>query len=221
MKFSAAVRDLAQALGRISSATPQRSPMPVLENLLLQLEGSTLTLTATDMDITMATRLDVRGDRDGALLIPAKRLTDTVKAFEQGECVFDADPTSRRVTIQTGTGEYRLTGLDAADFPQVAKFEPRISIALSQATFAEMVERTVFAVSSDEFRPAMTGVLFQFRPEEIRAVATDGFRLVRVIDRQTPADVTEPLDIIVPPKALQLAARSVNNSEITSAARSC
>ncbi|MBC8145629.1 MAG: DNA polymerase III subunit beta, partial [bacterium] len=214
MKFTAAVKDLAQALGRISSATPQRSPMPVLENLLLELDGSTLTMTATDMDITMSTRLEVRGDRNGALLIPAKRMTDTVKAFEQGECVFDADPTTRRVTLQTGTGEYRLTGLDAADFPQVAKFEPRISITLPQGTFSEMVERTVFACSADEFRPAMTGVLFQFRPEEIRAVATDGFRLVRVIDRQTPADVAEPLDIIVPPKALQLASRSVGSAEI-------
>ena len=214
MKFTAAVKDLAQALGRIASATPQRSPMPVLENLLLELEGSTLSMTATDMDITMTTRLEVRGERNGALLIPAKRLTDTVKAFEQGEVSFEADPTTRRVTLKTGTGEYRLTWLDPADFPQVAKFEPRIALTLPQGTFSAMVERTIFACSTDEFRPAMTGVLFQFRPEEIRAVATDGFRLVRIIDRQSPVDVTETLDIIVPPKALQLSARSVGEAEI-------
>src|SRR5512133_3674755 len=161
MKLTAAVKDLAQALARISAATPQRSPMPVLENLLLHLEGSTLSLTATDMDVTMTTQVEVRGERDGALLLPARRLTETIRAFEGGEASIEADPTTRRVTIRTGTGEFRLTGLDAADFPQVAKFEPRITLQLPHATFAAMVERTVFACSNDEFRPAMTGVLFQ------------------------------------------------------------
>ena len=72
MKFTVPVKDLAQALGRISSAIPQRSPMPVLENILLQLEGSILSLTATDMDITITTTLEVRGERNGALLLPAR-----------------------------------------------------------------------------------------------------------------------------------------------------
>ena len=122
MKFTVAVKDFAQALGRISSATPQRSPMPVLENILLQLEGSDLRMTATDMDITITTRLEVRGERNGAMLIPARRLTDTVRALEHGELTLDADDTTKRIILVTVTGEYRLSGLDAADFPQMPKF---------------------------------------------------------------------------------------------------
>ncbi len=215
MKFTVAVKDFAQALGRISSATPQRSPMPVLENILLQLEGSDLRMTATDMDITITTRLEVRGERNGAMLIPARRLTDTVRALEHGELTLDADDTTKRIILVTVTGEYRLSGLDAADFPQMPKFEPKISLTLPLGKFAGMVERTSFACSADEFRPAMTGVLFQFRTDEIRAVATDGFRLVRVIDREMVPGVAESIDVIIPPKALGLVAKATIAADLT------
>jgi DNA polymerase-3 subunit beta len=215
MNFTVSVKDLAQALGRISSATPQRSPMPVLENTLLELEGSTLSLTATDMDITITTRLEVRGLRNGSILVPAKRLNDTVRALEQGELTFDADDNTKRIILKTSSGEYKLTGLDAAEFPQRAKFEPKISLNLPVGKFTGMIDRTMFACSSDEFRPAMTGVLFQFRPNEIRSVATDGFRLVRVIDHEGGENLTEQIDIIVPPKALQLASKAFSADEMT------
>jgi DNA polymerase-3 subunit beta len=215
MNFTATVKDFAQALGRISSATPQRSPMPVLENVLLELEGSTLSLTATDMDITITTRMDVRGLRNGSILVPAKRLTDTVRALEQGDLIFDADDNSKRIILKTSSGEYKLTGLDASEFPQRAKFEQKISLKLPLAKFIGMIDRTMFACSSDEFRPAMTGVLFQFRPNEIRSVATDGFRLVRIIDHDAQQEVGEQIDIIVPPKALQLASKAFGAEEIT------
>jgi len=215
MKFTVAVKDFAQALSRISSATPQRSPMPVLENVLLQLEGSHLSLTATDMDITITTVLEVRGERNGAILIPARRLTDTVRALDTGELTLDADLDTKRVTLMTDKGEYRLSGLDAGDFPQLPRFEPLMSLTLPMDKFSGMVDRTSFACSADEFRPAMTGVLFQFHPNEIRAVATDGFRLVRVIDREMQPDVSNPIDIIVPPKALQLATKAVSNGLLT------
>jgi DNA polymerase-3 subunit beta len=215
MNFTAAVKDFAQALGRISSATPQRSPMPVLENILLELEGSTLSMTATDMDITITTKLEVRGLRNGSILIPAKRLTDTVRALEQGELILDADLNSKRVILKTSSGEYKLTGLDAGEFPQRARFEPKISINLPVSKFTGMVDRTMFACSSDEFRPAMTGVLFQFRPNEIRTVATDGFRLVRVIDHEGADSHGEQIDIIVPPKALQLSSKAFTAETMT------
>ena len=173
MNFSVAVKDFAQALGRIASATPQRSPMPVLENVLLELEGSTLSLTATDMDITVTTTLEVRGTSNGSILVPAKRVTDTVRALELGELKFDVDPTNKRITLNTTSGEYKLSGLDASEFPQRAKFEPKVSLTLPLNKFTTMIDRTIFACSGDEFRPAMTGVLFQFRSNEIRAVATE------------------------------------------------
>jgi len=215
MNFSVAVKELAQALGRISSATPQRSPMPVLENILLDLHGSTLSLTATDMDITVTTLLEVQGAGDGAILVPARRLTDTVRALELGELRFEADASTKRIVLHTGSGEYKLSGLDASEFPQLPKFEPSVSLRLELGKFVGMIDRTIFAVSGDEFRPAMTGVLFQFRPDQMRAVATDGFRLVRVIDSSMAPEVGEQVDIIIPPKALQLASKAFAAEEIT------
>ena len=81
--------------------------------------------------------------------------------------------------------------------------------------FSGMIERTIFACSSDEFRLAMTGVLFQFRPDETRSVATDGFRLVRVIDHEAKAEVEEELDIVVQPKALHLATKAFETDSVT------
>lgn len=215
MKFTASVSDLARALGRVGGAIPARSPMPALENVLLRLDGSTLSVTATDMDITITTRVTVRGERNGAILVPAKRFTDTVRALAEGELTFDADPDSFRTTISVESGEFKLSGLTPDEFPKQPSFEGSVSIVLPRDKFNTMVERTILACSVDEFRPAMTGVLFQFRPEEIRAVATDGFRLVRVIDRETPANVAEELDIIIPPKGLALAMRAFETMSIT------
>lgn len=208
MNFTVAVKDLAQALARISSAIPQRSPMPVLENILLELEGSNLNLTATDMDITITTQLEVACLATGAVLVPARRLTDTIRALDSGELSFVADPDSRRVTLQTRGGEYKLSGMDPAEFPARVRFEATIALGLPRDKFSSMVERTMFACSTDEFRPAMTGVLFQFRADEMRAVATDGFRLVRVIDHETPVTLEGGVDVIIPPKALHLTERA-------------
>lgn len=215
MKFTASVNELARGLGRVSGAIPPRSPMPVLENVLLQLEGSVLSLTATDMDITITTRIQVQGERNGAILVPAKRFTDTVRALAEGELTFDADPDNYRILISVASGEFKLSGLSPDEFPKLVSFEGATSLNLPQEKFVKMVERTVFACSTDEFRPAMTGVLFQFRPEEVRAVATDGFRLVRVIDQETKPQVPEELDIIIPPKGLQLATRAFDSSDVT------
>jgi DNA polymerase-3 subunit beta len=215
MRFSASIQELASALGKVSGVVPPRSPMQVLENLHLELSGSELTLTATDMDITMSTKLSVKGEKDGSILVPAKRFTDTVRALPGGEMTFDADLDSWRVSISVPSGEFKLTGLSPDEYPKLVNFEGTVSMTLPKEKFAGMIDRTSFACSTDEFRPAMTGVLFQFRKEEIRSVATDGFRLVRVIDQETPVDVSEDLDIIVPPKALQLAAKGLESESIT------
>lgn len=218
MKFTASITELAKGLGRVSGAIPPRSPMPVLENVLLQLEGSVLTLTATDMDISISTRLQVQGGRNGSILVPAKRFTDTVRALSDGELTFDADPDNYRIAINVPSGQFKLSGLSPDEFPKLVNFEGAISLRLPQEKFSKMVDRTIFACSTDEFRPAMTGVLFQFRPEQVRAVATDGFRLVRVIDNETKADVTEGLDIIIPPKGLLLATKAFETADVTLAA---
>lgn len=215
MKFTAPINELARALGRVSGAIPPRSPMPVLENILLQLEGSALTLTATDMDISISTRLQVNGERNGSILVPAKRFVDTVRALQDGELTFDADPDSHRIAINVPSGEFRLSGLGPDEFPKLIGFEGAVSLKLPREKFAEMVERTIFACSHDEFRPAMTGVLFQFRPNEIRSVATDGFRLVRVIDQETGVNVESDLDVIIPPKALTLAIKAYEAEDLS------
>ncbi len=215
MKFSASIQELATGLARVAGAIPPRSPMPVLENILLRLEGSSLSLTATDMDITITTELNVRGEQNGSLLVPAKRFTDTVRALSEGELTFIADPDSQRITIDVPSGQFKLSGLSPDEFPKLVNFESTVSTGLPFGKFSKMVERTIFACSTDEFRPAMTGVLFQFRPDQIRSVATDGFRLVRVGDTETKAALTSELDVIIPPKALQLVTKAFDADEIT------
>lgn len=215
MKFTASVKDLASGLARVSGAIPPRSPMPVLENVLLRLEGSVLSLTATDMDITISTNIAVRGERNGSLLVPARRFTDTVRALSDGELTFDSDPDSHRISLDVPSGEFKLSGLGPDEFPKLVNFESSVSTDLPFGKFSKMVERTIFACSTDEFRPAMTGVLFQFRADQIRSVATDGFRLVRVGDTETKSTLDAELDVIIPPKALQLVTKAFEAETIT------
>lgn len=214
MKFTAATPDLQRALTRVNGVVPSKSTAPILENILFELVGDTLVLTATDMDIALAVSLQVKGKEDGRIAVPAKRLLDTIRSLSDATVAFDIDITTNKVRLTTGTGEYTVTGESAREFPPVPQVKGMADLHLDTATLKRLIHRTAFAVSSDELRPAMMGVLFQARGTELRTVATDGHRLVRVVQTLDKASGLEK-DRIVPAKALHLIARVLEGSENT------
>ena len=214
MKFVANSMELQRTLAKVGGVIPSKSTMPILENILFELAGNTLTLTGTDLVISLTASQSVSGSADGRIAIPAKRLIDTVRSLPVTEpnVSFAIDPATNKVKITTDKGQYVLTGENATEFPQVASFKPVGEFTLDNTVLRSIIYRTAFAVSTDELRPAMMGVLLQAKGEELRAVSTDGHRLVRLIHR-TEKPTGLPKDIIIPAKALNIIAKSVEGDE--------
>jgi DNA polymerase-3 subunit beta len=164
----------------------------------------------------MTAPIDVKGSTDGKIAVPARRLMETVRALPEVQVVFSADLSSNKVKMLTETGEYNFMGESHEEFPTMPQFKGEEKISLNSGTLHRLLSKTVFAVSNDELRPAMTGVLLQFVGKELRAVATDGHRLVRITYTNS-AQTIGKRDVIVPAKALNLVNRSLeeNSVEIT------
>lgn len=206
MKFTVALPELQRALQKILPAIPAKSTIPVLEHVYTSLVGSELTFTATDQEITISLGIPVSGDKDGALLVPARQFTDLIKELgNAGTVEITADEDVHLISVRTPTGTYEMKGLDANEFPTIPQFPESTKASLRKEDMARMANKTVFAVSTEEYRPSMTGVFFQFQGETATAVATDGFRLSRVIVT-APSESPFPtaLEAIVPARAVEL-----------------
>ncbi len=211
MKFTASTTDLQRLLSIIGGVIPAKSTLPILENFLFQISGDQLTITATDLDTAMTVKLNVKGASDGAVAIPAKRLFETIRSLPNTDVTFTVEPENNRVTMATENGEYKLTGESAENYPAVTSFKGSEKLDIDDDTLRRLISKSSFAVSSDELRPAMMGILFQIRKDEIRTVATDGHRLVRLINSTFKSSGMER-EVVIPAKALNLVLRSANDS---------
>jgi DNA polymerase-3 subunit beta len=214
MKFTVASSELQKALNKISGVVPSKSTLPILENILFDLSKNTLRLAATDLEVSMIASLEVRGTEDGKIAVPAKRIMETVRALPDVQLVFSADLSANKIKMITETGEYALVGESSEEFPSLPQLKGDERIVLESGLLRRMIMQTIFSVSVDELRPAMTGVLLQMSAKEIRAVATDGHRLVRVTYANTTQSKTKK-EIIVPAKALNLVSKSLESADAT------
>lgn len=210
MKFTVALPDFQKVLQSALQAVPPKSTLPVLENFHFRLEGSELLITATDQELTIIATLLVDGASNGEMLVPARKLSDIVKALgNAGRITFSADGKSYKITLKTDFGEYVLHGLDANEFPSVPDFTKGTTIQIPGREAMRIAKTASFAASRDEYRPAMTGMLFECDVTRINAVTTDGYRLVKVV---LQAENGSPLadkktDVIIPVRAVDLLKR--------------
>lgn len=211
MKFKVNSGLLLKALNKVNSVVPAKTPLPILENILFKLSGNRLSLSATDLEVSMLTEIVVTGDKDGIVAIPAKRLIDTLKALPDTSLSFDVND-QNQITFSTDRGTYKLSGENGLDFPAIASISGGTSMSIDSKQLARMINHTLFAVSSDELRPAMMGVLFQFHADEFKTVATDGHRLVAFSFKGLSID--EPRTIIVPSKALNILLKNIEGPTI-------
>jgi DNA polymerase-3 subunit beta len=207
MKFSVTKSALFEALQRMISIIPTKTTIPILTNILFALENSRLSLTGTDLEVSILTSQEVLGERDGNAALPAKKLFDLIRELPDTPLAFDCDG-SNRLTIKTEKGQYKISGESSDDYPHIAAEEHALSFSYSPGAFLKMVDKTIFAVSSDELRTTLMGVLLDVKPNELRMVATDGHRLSKIQDLQFPY-TGEATQVIIPVKALQLLSRNI------------
>ncbi len=212
MKFTVASSELQKALTKVNGVVPSKSTLPILENILFVLNKNSLRLVATDLEVSMAAAVEVKGAEDGSIAVPAKRILDTVRALPDVQIIFHADASSNKIKMVTESGEYNLIGETSEEFPAGPQLKAENEVILSGTTLSGIVNQTIFSVSSDELRPAMTGVLFQFEGKDLTVVATDGHRLVKIGFAGVGAKVKK--DIIIPAKALVLVGRSIEDHDV-------
>jgi DNA polymerase-3 subunit beta len=202
MKFIVNSAYLLKQLSNINGVITTNPVVPILENFLFELEKGGLTVTASDLQTSMITELQVESKERGSIAVPARILLDTLKNLPEQPVTFSIDESTYSVEIISDNGRYKLSGENATDFPKVPVVSNDFTAEISSEVLARAVNNTIFATSNDELRPAMTGVYVNLGEKNTTFVATDGHRLVRY--RRTDVKSENGNAIIIPRKALNL-----------------
>lgn len=165
-----------RGLQMVHNIVEPRQTLPILANVLLEADGESVRLTATDLEVGARVSVPARSASKGAITVSARKLSEIVKELPPAALTLRVGE-SAAVTLRCAGVNYRLVGMPADDFPAVVPAAPPAWLSLEAKTLREMLSQTNFAVSHDESRFALNGVLFLLQPKEVRLVATDGHRL--------------------------------------------
>ncbi|MFT5164811.1 MAG: DNA polymerase-3 subunit beta [Saprospiraceae bacterium] len=202
MKFSVSSSDLLKQLQIAGGAIGSNPVLPILEDFLFSVSNNKLTISATDLETSIITEIEVMSDGDGLVAVPARILLDTLKELPQQPITFNVNDEKHGIEITSAYGKYKLAGENGQDFPKIPEAEETDTIKFQAPALAQAISKTLFATSNDELRPAMTGVYFQVDFSKLTFVATDAHKLVKY----TFTDITSEVStsFIVPKKALNL-----------------
>ena len=207
MNFTVSRNDLYKALQKIINVIPSKSTIEILYNVLLIAEESKLKIIATDLEITQIAWCESKINETGSIALPGKLLSDILREMPETELDFSID-TNLKIDIKSNFGEYKLSGQNKNDFPNIPVIEQEQNITIKNAAFKRMIEKTIFACSTDNLRPALTGVYCQIFNDQFRMVSTDGHRLVKVINTEFKSPDFQR-DVIIPTRALNFVARNL------------
>lgn len=211
MKFSVSSSDLLKKLSLANGVVGANTVMPILEDYLFSLKEDVLTITASNLETTIITTLEVSAEEGGDIAITAKILLDTLKALPEQPITFDVDEGARSISISSAYGKYKLAGDSAEDFPDLPESDNTEVVHLSSTILTNALSKTLFATSNDELRAAMQGVYMQIEEESIIFVATDAHKLVKYTFKTSKNDKTDTF--IIPKKGLTLLKNALKEDE--------
>ena len=214
MKFIVSSSALLKQLQQISGVINANTVLPILEDFLFEVEKNRLTVVATDLETVMKVQLDVEAKDSGRVCIPAKILLDSLKNIADQPLTFSIDK-NFAIEITSDNGKYKVMGENPDNFPKEPVADDTSSFTITSSALVTAINKTLFAVSNDDLRPAMTGVYFEMDKKSLQFVATDAHRLVRYKRKDVSCPKAESL--IVPKKPLNLlkSAMPDNNDELT------
>ena len=201
MKFKVEKVNLVNAIQTVQNVITTKSALPVLSNILLEAQADTLKLSATDLDIGITCVIPVDIQEVGAITVPAKRFSDIIKEFPL-EMVNVSTKKNNQVTIDSDMCQFKIMGLMKEEFPKLPEFKDKKVIKVDQGVFKQMLSLTAFAVSLDETRYVLNGILLKINKNILTLVSTDGKRLA-VAERKLVAESDVEISMIVPLKTIQ------------------
>ena len=200
MKFSISTQELNYLISKCLNVIPSKPAMPVLANILITAADGTVTLTSTDLTVSVRCFSEVNVIEEGATTVPAKKLSSLARELTSANIDFSTDK-NEVSTIISGSSRFRIHGMSEKEFPALPELDGAISFEVSQSILKEMLYRTAFAVSRDDNRFVLTGVLMQIANKQATFIGTDGKRLARLylpieIDSEYTGSFVIPLKAI-------------------------
>jgi DNA polymerase-3 subunit beta len=218
MEFKVSSKELEKLLTKIIPAVPSRTPMPILENFLFEIKDGLLTIYATDLEISLKSSLNIATDDNLKIVIPAKLLYDIVRSLKDTSIHFNILQNGK-INLTTDNGKYTLSYLDSDEYPEIPSLPGekadsgdlnQVSINGTELRYA--FEKSAFAMSKEEMRPAMMGTLFEFGDEGLRFVATDGHRLVNLLKKNIDTNINEKY--VVPERAISVLMKILDEKDV-------
>jgi len=201
MKFIVSSTYLLKQLQVLGGVINNSNTLPILDNFLFELNQSKLTISASDLETTMSSTLDVESDSEGSVAVPSRLLLDTLKTFPEQPLTFIVEE-NNTIEISSNHGKYALAYANGEEFPRAVALENPSKTIILGDILANAISRTIFAAGNDDLRPVMSGVFFQFSTEGLTFVATDAHKLVKYTREDVNA--SQVAEFIMPKKPLNL-----------------
>ena len=213
MEISVSKFELLKELTATQGVVERKTTIPILSNFLFEAANDRLTITATDLDLSLRTSCAAKVKREGACTIPARKLYDYVKLLPDTDISIKLLE-NHWVNIRAGRSNTKMVGMARANFPGLPTFLAAGAVKIPAQTLRSMIARTIFAISSEESRYTLNGGLMVLKPESITMVATDGHRLAHIEKQGEKFDVSGEQRTLVPKKAMSEIYSLLQNSDV-------
>lgn len=211
MKFAISKSQFEEVLQIVLNAIPSKTTLPILGNILVNAGENDISFSATDLDISISTTINIKPAKKGIFTIPAKTINEIVRELPQSE--IEIEVSNNRIELRAERGSYKVSGISPDEFPRLPEYKRAKEIKIAGKDISKMIRKTQFAVSMDETRPALNGILWQTSGDKMVMVATDGHRLARMrIDNPKLSGLTD--DLIIPPKAMNYLTRLIGDKDV-------
>lgn len=212
MKLSCLQENLNKGLSIVSRAVATRTTLPITQNVLMETDQSRLKLAATNLEIAISCWVGAKIEEEGAITIPARLLSEFVSSLPNDR--IDISLTQRTLQLKCARFQAKINGLDAQDFPPIPQVTDGVATKIEASALREGISQVTFAAATEESRPVLTGVQFEFDGDRLAMAAADGFRLA-VHNTSLLSSVKTKTAIIVPARALNELNRFLSDQEET------
>ena len=213
MDISVSKFELIRELTATQGVVERKTTIPILSNFLFEAANDRLTITATDLDLSLRTSCAAKVKREGACTVPARRLYDYAKLLPDGDITIKLLE-NNWVNIRSGHSNTKMVGMARSNFPGLPTFPATGGIQIPSQTLRAMIGRTIFAISSEESRYTLNGGLMVLKPESIIMVATDGHRLAHIEKTGEHFEVSGENKTLIPKKAMSELSSLLQNSDV-------
>jgi DNA polymerase-3 subunit beta len=212
MEISVSKNDLLKELTATQGVVERKTTIPILSNFLFEASGDKLSITATDLDLSLRTSCPAKVKKEGSCTIPARKLYDYVKLLGDGDISIKLLE-NHWVQIRSGRSNTKMVGMARANFPALPLFPAESALQLPAQVLRQLISRTIFSISNEESRYTLNGALLVLKPESLTMVATDGHRLAHIEHGGTKLPVSGELKVLVPKKAMAELSTLLNSSD--------